>query len=160
MNAATRRRVARSRQFRQFGPARAFNPNSEVGEHARPGRCWTRLPSSIFARNTVTNLGNIFVRPMFSAKARKIAPGAGALPFPFRSLGSTEWGKESILAGLWNLRSSVSICSSSFLASKSLRPPELFFLSFVRSAGRSRSTPIEASRVRRCRLGGQNQNKL
>ena len=71
-----------SRRLLQGG----FNPNSEVGEHARPGRYWTRLASSLLARNTVPNLWNISVRPVFSAKARKTAPGAGALLQPGNSV--------------------------------------------------------------------------
>lgn len=57
-----------------------FIPNSEVGEHARLARSWTRLASSIFARNIVTNLGNVSVRPSVFREGAENSARAGALP--------------------------------------------------------------------------------
>ena len=58
-----------------------FNPNTEVGEHARLAFRGGNGFGSIWH-------GDFCVRPRFSARARKTTPGAGALPFPFRSSGS------------------------------------------------------------------------
>ena len=51
---------------------------------ARPPRALPGVPSRpAVARDTGTDAWNFFVRPMFSARARKTAPEAGALPFDF-----------------------------------------------------------------------------
>ena len=46
-----------------------MNPNSKVGEHTRPGGCWTRLASQPVASVTDTEVSEILARPMFSARA-------------------------------------------------------------------------------------------
>ena len=57
-----------------------FNPITGVGEHTRPGCDWMRLEFSLVARDTGKYLPNFSVRSMFSAKARKTAREARALP--------------------------------------------------------------------------------
>ena len=58
---------------------------------ARPPRAWLAAPrGQQVARSAGRNLWNISVRPDFSARARKTAPVAGALPFCFGI-----WVKES-----------------------------------------------------------------
>jgi len=49
------------------------------GEHTRHGCCWTRLASGSCVCDGHRSL-EISMRPLFSARARKIAPRAGALP--------------------------------------------------------------------------------
>src|SRR5665213_937439 len=56
----------------------------QFGEHVRPGRCWPRLAASRL-RVKLTRRLKTFVAPEFSARARKTAPEAGALPLLFRS---------------------------------------------------------------------------
>ena len=53
------------------------NPN---WEHARRGRCWTRLASSRLTHDGLVRRPNLSIRSGFSARARKTAPAAGALP--------------------------------------------------------------------------------
>jgi hypothetical protein len=65
----------------------ASQPASEAREHARPGRCWARPAPSGLVAWLWTPKRNYSVRTKFSARARKTAPGAGALPFLFRSSG-------------------------------------------------------------------------
>jgi hypothetical protein len=49
-----------------------------AGEHARPGRSWTRPRAQPFARVPPDHLN--FPKYKFPARAREIAPVAGALP--------------------------------------------------------------------------------
>ena len=51
-----------------------------IGEHARHGRCRTRLASSLLRVNIRGTVRNRFTRSVFSARTRKTAPEAGALP--------------------------------------------------------------------------------
>jgi hypothetical protein len=60
--------------------AETFNPKTEVGEHARPGRCWIRPRIQPFGVRKTSQIWNFSERTVFSAMARKTAPGAGALP--------------------------------------------------------------------------------
>jgi hypothetical protein len=53
---------------------------SGIGEHARPGRCWMRLASSYLAHVLSPACPTILEHSVFSARARKTAPEAGALP--------------------------------------------------------------------------------
>ena len=52
----------------------AITPNSEVGEHARPGRRWLRPRSQPFTCAVDTNACNFFVRPGFPRGRGKQRP--------------------------------------------------------------------------------------
>ena len=71
-----------SRDPFQNGPATGAAGVGSIGEHARPGRCGSRPrgPQSCNADRPPEG----FHASRFSARARKTAPGAGALPKPFR----------------------------------------------------------------------------
>ena len=57
------------------------------GEHARPGRCWTRPRVQQFLPARDSKCLHNCPPPMFSARARKTAPEAGALPSLLRNSG-------------------------------------------------------------------------
>ena len=67
------------------GPS--LNSKTEAGEHTRPGCGWTRLASNTFVHFRCANLWNFLVRPEFSARARKIARAARALPISTSEFG-------------------------------------------------------------------------
>src|SRR5450756_1511110 len=52
-----------------------FNPNSEVGDHARPGRRWTRPRVQHVAHTVFENAWNFSVRPGFPRGRGKLRPG-------------------------------------------------------------------------------------
>ena len=59
----------------------------ELGSTPVSGRCWTRLASSPFVRGSFQNARNFFACPMFSARERKTAREARALPIQLRFSG-------------------------------------------------------------------------
>ena len=63
-----------------------------MGSTPARGCCWTRPASSHFARGRFQNPRNVFVRLMFSARARKTASEAHAILIPLRFSGSTRPG--------------------------------------------------------------------
>ena len=64
----------------------------KFGEHARPGRGGTRPAFRTGNTAPEPNCLEDFARRPFSARARKTARGARALPVPLRSPGSTQAG--------------------------------------------------------------------
>jgi len=68
-------------RFTQW-PGTRFNPNSEVGSTPAPGVARRALAAGSFALRICKHL-EPFCACGFSARARKTAPGAGALPFCF-----------------------------------------------------------------------------
>jgi len=57
-----------------------LKPKLGIGEHACPGRSWARPRAQHPARATANRARPFSVRSKFSARAREMAPGAGALP--------------------------------------------------------------------------------
>ena len=57
-----------------------FNSKPGLGEHTRLGCCWTRLASGLCARQIFPKVWNFPLRSRFSARARKTAREARALP--------------------------------------------------------------------------------
>jgi hypothetical protein len=49
-----------------------LNPKIGLGEHTRLGCCWTRLASSLFARQACLKVRNFSMRSRFSARARAL----------------------------------------------------------------------------------------
>ena len=58
----------------------ALPPNSEIGEHTRPRVLLDAPRVQPLACVTDKEVSGISTRPIFSARARKTAPEAGALP--------------------------------------------------------------------------------
>jgi len=62
-----------------------LNPNSELGTTPALGRRWTRPASNPLRSLPTMDLLENLSPSKFSARARKTTPGAGAVPFLFRS---------------------------------------------------------------------------
>jgi len=70
-----------------------LTPKTGVGEHARPGRRWIRPRIQPWGVRMVRETWNCSVRSRFSARARKTAPGAGALPMAIPLFGFNGCGR-------------------------------------------------------------------
>jgi len=55
-----------------------FNPNSEAGEHARPGRRWSRLATSLLRVKLKRTLETILCARVFREGAENCARGGRA----------------------------------------------------------------------------------
>ena len=64
-----------------------FEPENQSGERTRLGCRWTRLASSRLAQDILPTVWNFSVRSAFSARARKTARAARALPISTSEFG-------------------------------------------------------------------------
>src|SRR6185503_5090800 len=74
------------------------NPKTEVGEHTRLGCRWTRLASSRLAQDILPSVWNFSVPSGFSARARKTARAARALPISISEFGVNQLPNMSLVS--------------------------------------------------------------